>query len=267
MRGGRGQKEKNPSGPASWKGDILPNSCCADLFTEFTHACVFNTRSECEKGCVCVCVCGCRVCVCVCAHSCLLVSMAAVDQALGTLEGAAPGQALGAEQNKWKVPLLSSPSLPPPTRRRAPEPFPVSPSSGHGHLAASRGVRPETTRRAAVCPESVSQGARGRRVLVPCLLPGSSRKGRTGSFPGDTRALGCYLSPRPTPRSPPGPSPRVTCSPARGPPSLTRPCCPPGPGRRLPGRGPRADPTCAKDSCHDFGQIISRVTGPLRPRL
>lgn len=92
---------------------------------------------------MCVCVCGCRVCVSVCAHSCLLVSMAAVDQALGTLEGAAPGQALGAEQSKWKVPLLSSPSLPPPTPRRAPEPFPVSPSSGH--LAASRGVRPETT--------------------------------------------------------------------------------------------------------------------------
>lgn len=88
-------------------------------------------------------MCGCRVCVSVCAHSCLLVSMAAVDQALGTLEGAAPGQALGAEQSKWKVPLLSSPSLRPPTPRRAPEPFPVSPSSGH--LAASRGVRSETT--------------------------------------------------------------------------------------------------------------------------
>lgn len=38
------------------------NSCCADLLTEFTHACVLNTRSECEVGCaracVCVCVCG-----------------------------------------------------------------------------------------------------------------------------------------------------------------------------------------------------------------
>lgn len=34
--------EKNPRGPASRQEDILPDSCCADLFTEFTHA-VFST--------------------------------------------------------------------------------------------------------------------------------------------------------------------------------------------------------------------------------
>lgn len=45
--------------------------------------------------------------------------MAAVDQALGTLEGAAPGQAVDAEQSKWTVPLLSLLSKPP-TPRPAP---------------------------------------------------------------------------------------------------------------------------------------------------
>lgn len=51
---------------------MLPEFC-ADLLTEFTHACVLNTRSECEVGCVhivwlsCKCVC---VCMSVCLHGC-----------------------------------------------------------------------------------------------------------------------------------------------------------------------------------------------------
>lgn len=63
------------------------NSCCADLLTEFTHACVLNTRSECEVGCARACV---RVCVwssCKCECACLSVFMAVVGQALGALEG------------------------------------------------------------------------------------------------------------------------------------------------------------------------------------
>lgn len=51
--------------------------------TEFTHACVFNTRSECEAGGVCVVAVRVRACV----HIHVLVLMAAADQAQGTLEG------------------------------------------------------------------------------------------------------------------------------------------------------------------------------------
>lgn len=50
-----------------------PNSCCADLLTEFTHACVLNTRSECEVGrvhVVCVVVMQVYVCMSVCLHGC-----------------------------------------------------------------------------------------------------------------------------------------------------------------------------------------------------
>ena len=73
-------------------GGCRLNSCCADLLTEFTHACVLNTRSECEVGCaracvrVCVCVCVC-VWSCKCECPCLSVFMAVVGQALGALEG------------------------------------------------------------------------------------------------------------------------------------------------------------------------------------
>lgn len=50
----------------------MPPESCADLLTEFTHACVLNTRSECEVGCVHVCMVVMQVCVCmsVCLHGC-----------------------------------------------------------------------------------------------------------------------------------------------------------------------------------------------------
>lgn len=84
--------EKNPSGPASRQKDILPNSCCADLFTEFTHA-VFSTLGLNVRRGVRVRVCGRCACACasMCVHPCPLVLMAAVDQARGALEGATPG--------------------------------------------------------------------------------------------------------------------------------------------------------------------------------
>lgn len=85
-------------------GGCRLNSCCADLLTEFTHACVLNTRSECEVGyaracvvracvracvgaCMCVCACVCVWSSCKCECPCLSVFMAVVGQALGALEG------------------------------------------------------------------------------------------------------------------------------------------------------------------------------------
>lgn len=52
-------------------GGCRLNSCCADLLTEFTHACVLNTRSECEVGYARACVV--RACVRAWVHVCVCV--------------------------------------------------------------------------------------------------------------------------------------------------------------------------------------------------
>ena len=64
MRGGGGDGKEPQVVQPCGKGTIPPGSCCADVFTEFTHA-VFSTLGLNVRwgvrvcGCVCVCVCEC----------------------------------------------------------------------------------------------------------------------------------------------------------------------------------------------------------------
>lgn len=64
MRGGGGDGKEPQVVQPRGKGTIPPGSCCADVFTEFTHA-VFSTLGLNVRwgvrvcGCVCVCVCEC----------------------------------------------------------------------------------------------------------------------------------------------------------------------------------------------------------------
>ncbi|KAM7323575.1 hypothetical protein ACRRTK_017681 [Alexandromys fortis] len=76
---------------------MLPESC-ANLLTEFTHACVLNTRSECEVGCVHVCVVVMQVCVCV--HVCLSSWLLCGPGFRAPWKELVSGQAVAAKQAK-----------------------------------------------------------------------------------------------------------------------------------------------------------------------
>lgn len=86
--------------------------------------------------------------------------------------------ALNRASGRFPFFLLQASLPPPPGVPLSRFPFPLPPATSQ--LREGCGLRPPG---AAVCPESVSRGARGCRVLVPCLLPGSSRKGRTRKLP------------------------------------------------------------------------------------
>lgn len=164
------------------------------IFTQSTRVC-FNTRSE-WRG---VCTCAIAVRVRVCAHFCVLVSMAAADQA-----GACRGPPLlrlralnGADGRFPFAPLQAPPpGRPPPSFERSGAQNPTS------HVAA--------------LPRSLSP--RGERLQLPFLgapcwvwavaacfrLP----EGGEGSFPGEARPWMRCLPHVQFPRAPP---PLTTC--------------------------------------------------------
>lgn len=213
-----------------------------------------------------MCACVVAVHVRVCVHIHVLVSMAAADQAWRALQGPPLVRLPALNGASGRFPLsLSSPS---PT----PQAGPLAGSLPLASSTALGGASRDPSRCALPFPKARAREVRGRsyrflgfpwRGLDGCCLllrEGKEKEASQGRPRPWIRCLHTQL---------PGAYPALTTcpvQPCKGPPSLLSTAAHRDLGGGCLVGGPQADPARAKDLCHDFGQIIPRVTGPLCPR-